>query len=115
MHWNVIFHHEFEQWFKALGEDVQNSIAAHLMLLKTLGPNLGRPKVDTLTNSKLKNLKELRVQHKGKPWRILFIFDPARNAILLVGGNKTGDKRWYKENIPIAEKRYSEYLKQKGT
>lgn len=47
-------------------------------------------------------MKEIRIQYKGKPWRILFIFDPKRQAILLVGGNKTGNKRWYKENIPLA-------------
>jgi hypothetical protein len=50
------------------------------------------------------------VQIHGEPWRIIFIFDPQRNAVLLLGGNKTGDNRWYKKNIPLAEKRYFEYL-----
>jgi hypothetical protein len=57
-------------------------------------------------------MKELRVQFKGSPWRILFAFDPERKAILLVGGNKQGNKRWYKENIPIADKRFKDYLEQ---
>ena len=57
-------------------------------------------------------MKELRVQFRGAPWRILFAFDAERKAILLVGGNKQGNKRWYKENIPIADKRFKEYLEQ---
>ena len=78
--------------------------------MRKLGPALGRPRVDTLEGSSIKNMKELRIQYKGEPWRILFAFDPKRQAILLVGGNKTGNRRWYKENIPIAERRYQNYL-----
>jgi hypothetical protein len=55
-------------------------------------------------------MKELCIQYQGEPWRILFAFDPLRQAILLVGGNKTGNKRWYEENLPIAERRYELYL-----
>jgi hypothetical protein len=55
-------------------------------------------------------MKELRIQYQGEPWRILFAFDPLRQAILLVGGNKSGNNRWYQENIPIAEQRYERYL-----
>jgi hypothetical protein len=55
-------------------------------------------------------MKELRIQYQGEPWRVLFAFDPQRQAILLVGGNKTGNKRWYVENLPIAEQRYERYL-----
>jgi hypothetical protein len=79
-------------------------------LLKQEGPLLGRPYVDTIQGSQYPNLKELRVQHAGEPWRILFAFDPIRQAIVLVGGNKTGDKRWYKKNIPIAEQRFAKHL-----
>ena len=81
-----------------------------LGLLKLEGPLLGRPYVDTLKGSQYPNLKELRVQHRGEPWRILFAFDPLRQAIVLVGGNKTRDKRWYEKNIPIAETRFNEHL-----
>ena len=56
------------------------------------------------------NMKELRVQFKGEPWRILFAFDPDRAAILLVGGNKRGDKRWYKKHLPIADERFRRHL-----
>jgi hypothetical protein len=83
---------------------------AVLGILAEFGPGLGRPRVDTLEGSGFSNMKELRIQHQGEPWRILFAFDPKRQAILLVGGNKAGNKKWYKENIPIADKRYREYL-----
>jgi hypothetical protein len=79
-------------------------------VLGEFGPKLGRPRVDTLEGSAFQNMKELRIQYQGEPWRILFAFDPKRQAVLLVGGNKTGNKRWYKENIPIADKRYRKYL-----
>jgi hypothetical protein len=74
------------------------------------GPNLRRPYADTLKGSKISNLKELRVQHKGDHYRILFAFDPKREALLLVGGDKTGDKRWYDKMIPLAEKIFAKHL-----
>jgi hypothetical protein len=80
-------------------------------LLRERGPQLGRPYVDTVENSVFTNMKELRVQFRGDPWRILFAFDPARAAILLVGGNKRGDKRWYKKNLPIADERFKQHLR----
>lgn len=84
----------------------------HAEFLSKFGPGLGRPQVDTIKGSKLSNLKELRVQHRGEPWRVLFVFDPKRQAILLVGGCKQGNPRWYKEVIPIAERRYKRHLKE---
>jgi hypothetical protein len=110
MLWEIIFHREFEKWFFEQDESVQDSIAMVLDVLEEYGTNIGRPYVDTIKGSSLKNLKELRVQHRGEPYRILFIFDPERQAVLLVGGNKGGDKKWYDKNISIAEKRYKEYL-----
>lgn len=55
-------------------------------------------------------MRELRIQHHGKPYRILYAFDPHRNAILLLGGNKTGNKRWYEQHTPIADKLYKEHI-----
>jgi hypothetical protein len=110
MEWEVLFDEEFDDWFGALDESVQDRIWAHIELLRRLGPNLGRPRVDTIKASALSNLKELRVQVQGEPWRILFAFDPRRNAILLVGGNKRGNKRWYDENVPVAERRLRRHL-----
>jgi hypothetical protein len=79
-------------------------------LLAEHGPSLRRPYADTLKGSKVSNLKELRVQHKGNPYRILFAFDPKREALLLVGGDKTGDTRWYDKMIPLAEKIFAKHL-----
>ena len=110
MEWTIIFHPAFGNWLYEQAEDVQDSILVGLGLLKQEGPLLGRPYVDTLKGSQYTNLKELRVQHAGEPWRVLFAFDPVRRAIVLVGGNKTGDKRWYEKNMPIAEQRFTEHL-----
>ncbi|PSB44951.1 type II toxin-antitoxin system RelE/ParE family toxin [Chamaesiphon polymorphus] len=92
MTWEIVFHREFEVWFFDLDVDVQTSIAMVLDVLEEQGAALGRPYVDTLKGSILTNMKELRVQHDGDPYRILFAFDPQRQAVLLVGGNKRGDK-----------------------
>jgi hypothetical protein len=101
---------EFANWFSEQEEALQNSITAMVNLLVEQGPNLRRPYADTLKGSKISNLKELRVQHKGDPYRILFAFDPKREALLLVGGDKTGDKRWYDKLIPIADKIFKTHL-----
>ncbi len=111
MTWEILFHSEFEEWFDEQEESLREAIASALDVLEEEGPLLGRPYVDTIRESKLPNMKELRVQHQGRPWRILFAFDPKRQAILLVGGDKGGEKRWYKENIPIAERRFNEHLR----
>jgi hypothetical protein len=110
MEWSVIFDPEFRIWFYQQEQGFQDEAFAVIKILEESGPMLGRPRVDTLKGSDFANMKELRIQYLGEPWRILFAFDPQRQAILLVGGNKTGNNRWYKENIPIADKRYSEYL-----
>ncbi len=110
MEWNVVFDPDFRIWFYQQEQGFQDEAFAVLAILEEFGPQLGRPRVDTLEGSSFNNMKELRIQYKGEPWRILFAFDPERQAILLVGGNKTSNKRWYKENIPIADKRYKRYL-----
>ena len=100
MEWVVLLDADFKRWLFDQAEDVQDAIFSHAGLLEKYGPTLGRPHVDTIKGSELKNLKELRVQHKGAPWRVLFVFDPKRRAILLVGGNKQGDDQWYRKTIP---------------
>lgn len=112
MEWTVLLDDDFARWLSDQPYAVRVSIAAHIGLLAKLGPALGRPQVDTLQGTSLPNLKELRVQIQGDPWRVLFVFDPKRRAIVLVGGNKRGDKRWYKKNIPLAEARYRRHLQQ---
>ncbi|MGL4930159.1 MAG: type II toxin-antitoxin system RelE/ParE family toxin [Plesiomonas sp.] len=109
--WEIVTVDRFDQWFLSLDESEQESILVGLFKLKEIGPMLGRPDVDTLTGTKkVKNLKELRVQHNGKPYRIFFAFDPLRQAVMLCGGDKTGNKRFYDVMIPIAEKEFSSYL-----
>jgi hypothetical protein len=115
MEWEVILLDEFALWLGTLEVEVRTAILGHIILLRERGPNLGRPYVDTLEGSQFSNMKELRIQVNGNPWRVLFAFDPNRAAILLVGGNKTGDNRWYKKNIPIADSRFARHLAGLGT
>jgi hypothetical protein len=111
MEWDVQLDDEFAVWLDGLEEALQDEILAHAHLLKIHGPKLSRPYVDTLKGSIYTNMKELRVQFRGDPWRILFAFDPNRSAILLTGGNKRGNKRWYVKHIPIADERFRRHLK----
>jgi hypothetical protein len=105
--WNIESTTPFAAWLEAQDEDVRVAILAHLKALEAEGPQLGRPYCDTLKGTKAAKLKELRVQVGGDPYRVLFAFDLERAAVLLVGGNKAGDKRWYDTNIPIAEKLFA--------
>lgn len=108
--WQVIFTDEFDEWYQSLDDDEQDSILHYLVVLKQQGHQLGRPYVDTLKNTSLTNLKELRVQHHGKPYRIFFVFDPFRQAVMLCGGDKSGNKRFYQVMIPLAQDIYQNYL-----
>jgi hypothetical protein len=110
--WRVEFTDEFEAWWAELDEAERESMDASVRLLETLGPLLGRPHADTLKGSRHANMKELRIQHQGRPFRTLFAFDPRRTAILLIGGDKTGDKRFYDRMIPLADRLYDEHLRQ---
>jgi hypothetical protein len=101
----------FTVWWDSLTEDEQVSVAAIVAVLAEKGPLLGRPYVDTLRGSELPNLKELRIQRGGKPYRVLFAFDPRQVAILLLGGKK-GTKGWYKGAIAHAERLYAEYIEE---
>ncbi len=112
--WNVVTVEGFDSWFLGLSEPEQTDVLAYVKLLEVEDPNLGRPYVDSLTEVKqVKNLKELRVQHQGKPYRVFFAFDPKRQAVLLCGGGKAGDKRFYKRMIPIAEREFLKHLSEK--
>ncbi len=108
--YHVIFAPEFIDWFQVLTTAEQDDVLAALQVLKQYGHQLGRPYADTLNNSNLTHLKELRIQHAGKPYRAFYVFDPLRQAVMLCGGDKTGNKRFYKQMIPRAEAIYSRYL-----
>ena len=112
MAWTVILLHEVATWFEGLDLATAEAVAAALDLLEERGPALGRPLVDTLRGASLPNLKELRPGSAGaSEVRILFIFDPRRQAILLTAGDKAGHwQRWYREQIPVAEARYKRWL-----
>ena len=97
MEWGVEYTDQFEEWWNGLDSAEQEDVAAKVGLLEECGPALGRPHVDTIRGSRHPNMKELIVQHAGRPYRILFAFDPRRSAILLIGGDKTGRDRWYEE------------------
>ena len=108
--WMVEYTDQFEEWWEGLTEGEQINVDAKVRLLEQRGPALGRPHVDTIQGSRHPNMKELIVQHAGRPYRVLFAFDPRRCAILLIGGDKTGNDRWYEEHIPIADRLYDEHL-----
>jgi hypothetical protein len=110
MEWEVEFTDEFAAWWNGLTEDEQVDVNAKVILLQKLGPALPRPHADHIRTSRHPNMKELRIQHSGRPYRALFAFDPRRCAILLIGGDKTGKDRWYEEFVPIADALYNEHL-----
>jgi hypothetical protein len=112
MSWNVYFHPKFKTEFDELSASVQDELLASLIPLREYGPSLGRPDVDTLKDSKYLNMKELRFRADGGVWRVAFAFDPQRDAILLVAGDKSGvsEKKFYKRLIEKADKRYKEHL-----
>lgn len=112
--WDVELTSTCEEWFDSLSREERKSVAFGLNLLEELGPALGRPYADTVKGSRFSNLKELRVQHEGRPYRLLYAFDPRRVALVLLGGDKTGDARWYERAIPKAERLLEEHLTQLG-
>ena len=83
-----------------------------MQLLEERGPNLGFPHSSGISDSKHSHMRELRTQHNDNPYRTLYAFDPRRNAILLIGGNKTGNNCWYETYIAIADRVYDEHLQQ---
>jgi hypothetical protein len=112
MPWIVRFEDEFEPEFLALRQEVQDGLLAAARVLADYGPQLGRPYVDTLKGSKHVNMKELRFDAAGGVWRVAFAFDPHRQSILLVAGDKSGvgQERFYRQLIAKADKRFSAHL-----
>ena len=112
MRWPVRFHPSFEREFDLLNTKVQDELLAQAHLLEGFGPRLGRPRVDTLNGSTYANMKELRFEAADGVWRVAFAFDPSRQAMLLVAGDKSGtsEKRFYKRLISKADERFGSYL-----
>ncbi len=111
--WTVEFHPGCDAWAADLDQNDAEALLAAVRILRDQGPSLGRPLVDTIKGSRHNNMKELRPGSTGRSEvRVLFAFDKIRHAILLVGGDKSGDwSRWYDVNIPIADDRFDEHQK----
>ncbi len=110
MAWEIETTPEFVAWWEGLSNEERKSVAAVVDLLEEFGPALRRPHVGHITASRHPNMKELVVQHAGRPYRVLFAFDPRRTALLLIGGDKTGNDRLYEEFVPIADRVFDEHL-----
>ena len=116
MYWTVDFHPAFADEFDDLDEAVQDRLLVGVELLQEFGPALGRPHADSLNGSKHGNMKELQFRVKNGVWRAAFAFDPHRQAIVLVAGNKVGhnERRFYRTLIDKADRRYDEHLVRLG-
>jgi hypothetical protein len=110
--WEADLHDDFVPEYRDLHKDVQDELLAHIELLEQFGPRLGRPRADTLNGSRHPNMKELRFDAADGVWRVAFAFDPARKAILLVAGDKSGgsEKRFYRQLIEKADERFDAHL-----
>jgi hypothetical protein len=113
--WEIELHGNVEAWLLGLADEEPKTadlVEEAIDMLAATGPTLGRPLVDKIKGSAYHNMKELRpASAGGSEVRILFVFDPQRQAILLTAGDKAGDwKGWYQRNIPLADERYGEHL-----
>src|SRR5579862_5028082 len=108
MTWRVVTTETFDVWWDQLEPDQQDALTARVLILRDQGPALGRPLVDTITSSRHANMKELRASKQGA-LRVLFAFDPLRQAVLLIGGDKTDRwQEWYREAIPLGDDLFAE-------
>ena len=113
MPWKLVFTSEAAAWYRGLGARDAERITAALDLLERRGPQLGRPAADSIHGSRHRNMKELR--SFGGNLRALFAFDPRREAVILLGGDKTGDwKGWYERSIPRADRLFDQHLRDMG-
>jgi hypothetical protein len=110
MPWNVEHTDEFAEWYQGLNEMQQDDITAAGLLLIEMGPQLPFPYSSGINGSKHVHMRELRVQSGGRPLRVFYAFDPRRSAILLIGGDKTGDNRFYERMVPVADELYDVYI-----
>ena len=110
MSWSVEYTDEFGSWYTPLTEAIQDDIDRVVGLLEAKGPQLPFPYSSGIEGSAHEHMRELRVQSGGEPYRIFYAFDPRRTAILLIGGNKVGNDRFYDEMIPVADRLYNQYL-----
>ena len=112
MAWEVEFSDEFGQWWDGLNAAEQKSVDFTVGLLAEAGPTLKMPHSSGIETSRHTHMRELRIQHEGRPYRVLYAFDPRRAAILLIGGDKTGNNRWYEEYVPQGDEIYDQHLQE---
>ena len=110
MVWEIEYTDEFKTWWDHLDESTQDEIAMVVKNLERLGPSLPYPHSSGIRNSRHNRMRELRIQHRGKPYRVFCAFDPRRTAILLIGGIKTEGTRFYRDMVPRADKIYDQHL-----
>lgn len=115
MEWSVFYLSGFDRWLGALSSRDRAAVVATVRKLREWGPTLPYPYSSKVNGSKHGAMRELRVQVGGRPIRILYAFDPTRTAILILGGDKTGDDRWYAVNVPKADKLYDTHLAEIAT
>ena len=112
MAWEVEVSDEFGEWWDALDAAEQKSVDFTVTLLSEASPTLKMPHSSGIETSRHKRMRELRIQHEGRPYRVIYAFDPRRTAILLSGGDKTGNNRWYEEYVPRGDDIYDQHLKE---
>ena len=105
----MLFTDEFEHWWNGLTIEEQESVSHDVNVLREKGVALRFPRCSGISSSKY-SMRELRIQHQGRPYRVLYAFDPNRAAILLIGGDKTGSNRWYEIFVPIADRLFDNHL-----
>ena len=110
MAWEVEYTNEFNEWWDGLTRRQQIDFATEVKLLQEHGPTLSFPHSSGVHGSRHSRMRELRAQSGGKPLRAFYAFDPRRMAILLIGGDKTGDDDFYKRYIPIADDLYDQHV-----
>lgn len=112
MSWDVEYTDEFGGWWDDLTAGQQNDTAAVVGLLEAKGPSLPFPYSSGIEGSRHDHMRELRIQSSGRPLRVFYAFDPRRSAILLIGGDKTGDNRFYQTMVPKADDLYDAHLEE---
>lgn len=108
---DVQYTDEFGEWWSDLDDGEQESVASCVNLLEARGITLDYPYSSSIEGSRHSHMRELRIQHCGNPYRVLYAFDPRRAAVLLIRGCKTGNDRWYEEFVPIADRIYDDHIR----
>ncbi len=112
MAYDAEYTNEFGGWWEVLSEGEQDAVDRYVLMLMEAEPHLGHPYSSGIESSRHSHMRELRIQYRGEPYRVFYAFDPRRIAILLIGGCKTGNKRFYEKMVPIADDLYDTHLEE---